>query len=61
MSDFWITISFGAIGFVLLRWWEYEARIKALEGALQDMSKHVWRNDWSQLKPETRALLDEKK
>ena len=37
------------------------ARITELEAALQDMAKHVWRGDWDKLKPETRALLDEKK
>lgn len=37
------------------------ARIAELEVALQDMAKHVWRGDWDKLKPETRALLDEKK
>lgn len=37
------------------------ARIAALEAALQDMAKHVWRGDWNQLKPETRALLGETK
>ena len=36
-------------------------RIAELETALQDMAKHVWRGDWDKLKPETRALLDEKK
>ena len=37
------------------------ARIAELEAALEDMAKHVWRGDWDKLKPETRALLDEKK
>jgi len=36
-------------------------RIAELEAALHDMAKHVWRGDWNQLKPETRALLGEKK
>ena len=36
-------------------------RIAELEAALKDMAKHVWRGDWDKLKPETRALLDEKK
>lgn len=36
-------------------------RIAELEAALQDMAKHVWRGDWNQLKPETRALLEETK
>ena len=36
-------------------------RIEDLEAALQDMAKHVWRGDWDKLKPETRALLGEKK
>jgi hypothetical protein len=36
-------------------------RIEELEAALKDMAKHVWRGDWDKLKPETRALLDEKK
>ena len=38
-----------------------QARIAELEAALKDMAKHVWRGDWDKLKPETRALLDEKK
>ena len=38
-----------------------DARIAELEAALEDMAKHVWRGDWDKLKPETRALLDEKK
>ena len=36
-------------------------RIAELEAALKDMAKHVWRGDWDKLKPETRALLGEKK
>lgn len=40
---------------------EAAARIAELEAALQDMAKHVWRGDWNQLKPETRALLGETK
>ena len=36
-------------------------RIKALEAALEDMAKHVWRGDWDKLQPETRELLGEKK
>ncbi len=36
-------------------------RIAELEAALHDMAKHVWRGDWNQLKPETRALLGDKK
>ena len=36
-------------------------RIAELEAALHDMAKHVWRGDWDKLKPETRALLGEKK
>jgi hypothetical protein len=39
----------------------YCPRIAELEAALKDMAKHVWRGDWDKLKPETRALLDEKK
>ena len=39
----------------------YCPRIAELEAALEDMAKHVWRGDWDKLKPETRALLDEKK
>lgn len=38
-----------------------QARIAELEAALKDMAKHVWRGDWDKLKPETRALLGEKK
>ena len=37
------------------------ARIAELEAALQDMAKHVWRGDWDKLKPETRAILEQKK
>ena len=39
----------------------YCPRIAELEAALEDMAKHVWRGDWDKLKPETRALLGEKK
>ena len=36
-------------------------RIKALEAALEDMAKHIWRGDWDKLQPETRAILEPKK
>lgn len=36
-------------------------RIIELESALQDMSKYVWRGDWNNLRPETRAALEEGK
>lgn len=38
-----------------------QKRIAELESALQDMAKHIWRGDWNKLKPETRALLGDKK
>ena len=36
-------------------------RIAELEAALEDMAKHIWRGDWDKLKPETRAILEQKK
>lgn len=35
-----------------------ENYINALEAALKDVSKHIWRGDWNNLSPETRAILD---
>jgi len=40
---------------------ERDAEIEKLRAAVQDLAKHVWRGDWDKLKPETRALLGEKK
>jgi hypothetical protein len=38
-----------------------QRRIIELESALQDMAKYVWRGDWNNLRPETRAALEGKK
>lgn len=35
-----------------------QRRIIELESALQDMAKYVWRGDWNNLRPETRAALE---
>ena len=35
-------------------------RLRAMQAALRDLAKHVWRGDWDKLESETRALLGEK-
>ena len=37
-----------------------QEEIEKLRAAVQDLAKHIWRDDWDKLKPETRELLGEK-